>query len=403
MKMKNLVFLVIVISSFLFLCCERSPEISLEGKVTRALKLSTEQSLKMANALAEADNKLPKTIGKDGKLETCTSSWWVSGFFPGQLWYMYEYTNDEKYKEWAEEYTKRVADQQYATDTHDLGFVIFCSYGNGYRLTGNEDYLAVIENASESLITRFDSTIGCIRSWDRSSWNDQWQYAVIIDNMMNLEMLEWAAKKYNNPVFSHVARTHANTTMKNHFRPDGSSYHVISYDTITGESELKHTAQGYSHSSAWARGQAWGLYGYTMMFRETGDSVYLDQAVEIADFIVSHPRLPEDKIPYWDFDAPNIPDAKRDASAGAITCSALLELHQYVEGDKSEQYLDIAKQQLASLSSEKYLAKPGENANFILKHSVGHMPNGSEVDVPLTYADYYFVEAMLRFLELEEN
>jgi hypothetical protein len=386
----------------LLLSCQKQDDV-LVTKVNHALEVAQEQSIKMAEMLADKDNKLPQTIGDDGELVTCTSSWWVSGFFPGQLWYMYEYTNDEKYKKWAEEYTKRVADQQYATDTHDLGFVIFCSYGNGYRLTGNEDYLSVIENASESLITRFDSTIGCIRSWDRASWNEQWQYAVIIDNMMNLEMLEWSAQKFNKPVFSHVARTHANTTMENHFRPDGSSFHVVSYDTITGEPELKHTAQGYSHSSAWARGQAWGLYGYTMMFRETGDSAYLGQAVEIADFIVNHPRLPEDKIPYWDYDAPGIPDAKRDASAGSITCSALLELHQYVEGDKSAMYLKTAKEQLASLCSEKYLAKPGENANFILKHGVGHMPNGSEVDVPLTYADYYFVEAMLRFLELKEN
>jgi unsaturated chondroitin disaccharide hydrolase len=396
-------FLILSIPVFLLLFACQKQDDELLTKVNHALEVSKAQSVSMAKALADQDNKLPKTIGEDGKLETCTSSWWVSGFFPGQLWYMYEYTNDEKYKKWAEIYTKRVADQQYATDTHDLGFVIFCSYGNAYRITKNEEYLSVIESASESLITRFNSTIGCIRSWDRSSWNDQWQYAVIIDNMMNLEMLEWAAKKFDNKDFSNVARTHANTTMKNHFRPDGSSFHVVSYDTITGQPELKHTAQGYNHSSAWARGQAWGLYGYVMMFRETEDSAYLDQAVEIADFIVNHPRLPEDKIPYWDFDAPNIPDEKRDVSAGAITCSALLELNQYVEGEKSGQYLNVAEEQLSSLCSDKYLAKPGENANFILKHSVGHMPNGTEVDVPLTYADYYFVEAMLRYLDLKDN
>ena len=400
MKAK-LFFLFIPVFLLLFACQNQDDE--LLTQINHALEVTQEQSLRMAEALADEDDKLPKTIGDDGKLETCTSSWWVSGFFPGQLWYMYEYTNDDKYKNWAEEYTKRVSDQQYATNTHDLGFVIFCSYGNGYRLTGNEEYLSVIDNASMSLSTRYDSIVGCIRSWDTETWKTQWQFAVIIDNMMNLEMLEWAAEKFDNSRFSYIANNHAKTTMENHFRPDGSSFHVVSYDTITGAPELKHTAQGYSHSSAWARGQAWGLYGYTMMFRETGDSAYLNQAVEIADFIVNHPRLPEDKIPYWDYDAPNIPEAKRDASAGAITCSALLELQQYVEGEKSEQYLNIAKEQLASLSSEKYLAKPGENGNFILKHSVGHLPADSEVDVPLTYADYYFVEAMLRYLDLNEQ
>lgn len=377
--------------------CKTSNEKSTLEKVDATLKQAVEQSILMAESLSDRPGELPKTIGNEGQLETCNSAWWVSGFFPGQLWYMYEYSGDEELKEWAENYTQRVADQQYTTNNHDVGFMIFCSFGNAYRITGDESYLSVIENASKSLSTRFDTITKCIRSWDTAGWNQQWQFAVIIDNMMNLELLEWSAKKFDEPRFAEIAQTHANTTIKNHFRPDGSSYHVISYDTISGEAHAKNTAQGYSDSSAWARGQAWGLYGYTMMFRETGDSVYLEQAIKIADFIINHPRLPEDKIPYWDFDAPNIPDAKRDASAGAITCSALLELYQYVEGDKSKQYFDIAKKQLNSLCSEAYLADVGENSNFILKHSVGHLPNNSEVDVPLSYADYYFVEAMMRY------
>jgi hypothetical protein len=392
-------FIILILVATVVVACS-TPEDGLMQKVEETLVVAKTQSIKMARSLADMPGRLPQTTNKEGKLETCSSGWWVSGFFPGQLWYMYEYSGNDSLKYWADLYSKRVADQQYNTGTHDVGFIIFCSYGNGYRLTGNEDYLPVIKNAATSLSTRFDPVVGCIRSWDRGDWNSQWQYAVIIDNMMNLELLEWSAEKFNEPRFAEIARTHANTTMKNHFRPDGSSYHVISYDTITGEVEHRHTAQGYSHGSAWARGQAWGLYGFTMMFRETADSAYLDQAIEIADFITGHPNLPEDKIPYWDYNAPDIPDAKRDASAGAITCSALLELQKFADKTRSEKYLDVAEKQLESLCSDAYLAYPGTNANFILKHSVGHLPNNSEVDVPLSYADYYFVEAMMRYRKL---
>lgn len=372
-------------------------------KVENALNIAVQKSMLMADKLASQPDRLPKTMKPDGSLETCNADWWVSGFFPGQLWYLYEYSGDETLKNWAENYTQRVADQQFTTDNHDVGFMIFCSFGNAYRITGDEKYLPAIENASKSLSTRFSPLTQCIRSWDTHSWNSPWQYAVIIDNMMNLELLEWSARKFKEPRFAEIARTHANTTIRNHFRPDGSSFHVISYDTITGEPHAKHTAQGFSHESAWARGQAWGLYGFTMMFRETGDSVYLEQSVKIADFLVNHPRLPDDKIPYWDFDAPNIPDALRDASAGAIMCSALLELYRYVDPDRSKLYFNIAGQQLNTLCSDPYLSKVGENANFILKHGVGHLPNKSEVDVPLTYADYYFVEAMMRYRALFAN
>lgn len=368
--------------------------------VEKSLETAYAHSLAMADALGDMPGQLPKTIGVDGELETCESWWWVSGFFPGQLWYMYEYSGDELMKTWAEIYTERVRDQQFTTNNHDVGFMIYCSFGNGYRLTGKADYLEVIRNSSYSLITRFNDLIGCIQSWDRAEWNQQWQYAVIIDNMMNLEMLEFSSRKFGEPLFSYVARAHANTTIKHHFRPDGSSYHVVSYDTITGQPELYHTDQGFSHNSAWARGQAWALYGYTMMYRESGQEEYLAQANIVADFILNHPRLPEDKIPYWDFDSPEIPDDFRDASSGAIICSALLELFQYVDEERAAEYLKVAEKQLVALSNEPYLASPGENQNFILKHSVGHWPNKSEIDVPLSYADYYFVEALLRYRKL---
>ncbi|WP_339738724.1 glycoside hydrolase family 88 protein [uncultured Sunxiuqinia sp.] len=392
----------ILILAFVIGCTpQEKPEKPLSKVVNESLAFAEKQSLLMAQSLKDQPTRLPKTIDQQGELETCGSEWWVSGFFPGVLWYLYENSNDKQLKDWATNYTLRVEDQQYTTDNHDVGFMIFCSFGNAYRLTNNEAYKKVIETASESLITRFNPMVGCIRSWDEAPWSKQWEFPVIIDNMMNLEMLLWAGKTFDNPEFIKVAETHANTTMKHHFRDDFSSYHVISYDTLTGEPEAKHTAQGYSHESAWARGQAWGLYGYVMMYREWGNQAYLKQAVNIADFILNHPNLPEDKIPYWDFNAPDIPEALRDASAGAIICSALIELSGYVSGKKSADYLAVAEKQLRTLSSREYLADLGKSGNFILKHSVGHMPNGTEIDVPLTYADYYYVEALMRMKKLQ--
>ncbi len=370
--------------------------------VNEALDFSVQQGLLMAQSLKDRQGMLPRTADRFGNLQTCRSDWWVSGFFPGMLWYLYEYSASEDLKKWAHEYTIRVEDQQYTTNNHDVGFIIFCSFGNGFRLTRDSAYLKVILNASRSLITRFRPSTGCIRSWDYADWNKQWQYPVIIDNMMNLEILLWSAVEFDMPEFHNIAVSHADATIKNHYRPDYSCYHVVSYDTLTGLPELKQTAQGYSNESAWARGQAWGFYGFTMMYRFTGDTTYLNHARNIAGFIINHPRLPEDKIPYWDFDAPDIPDCYRDASAGSIICSALIELSQYVEPELAKKYLQVAEIQIRTLSSSQYRNALGNNGNFILKHSVGHMPDNSEVDVPLTYADYYFVEALMRFKKLKD-
>ena len=273
-----------------------------------------------------------------------------------------------------------------------------CSFGNGYRITGNENYKKILLQSARSLATRYNENIGVIRSWDNKP---KWMYPVIIDNLMNLELLENAYKLSQDSLFDKIANSHATITITNHFRPDYSSCHVVDYDTITNKALKMDTHQGYSSTSAWARGQAWGLYGYTMMYRETQNEKYLQQAINIAKFILHHPNLPKDKIPYWDFDAPNIPDEPRDASAGAIIASALLELGQYVNDDKlSKEYQSVAAQQLRTLSSDEYLAAPQTNGGFILKHSVGNKPRNSEVDAPLTYADYYYVEALLRYKKL---
>jgi hypothetical protein len=396
--MKGIAFAMLAALILIFNSCETgSYENDNNKAVDNAIERAKAQSWLMVKTLKDRPDELPRTIDGDGNLVTSDAGWWCSGFFPGQLWLLSEYPFDQILRARAHSYTCRLEDQKNNKTTHDLGFMIFCSFGNAYLQTYDNYYKEVLYTASKSLAARFNPLIGAIRSWDYAEWNKQWQYPVIIDNMMNLEMLMWASKQFDEPQFADIAKTHANTTIENHFREDNSSYHVVSFDTTTGLPELKHTSQGYSHESAWARGQAWGLYGFTMMFRETGDSVYLNQAQAIANFIISHPNLPEDKIPYWDFNAPDIPNAKRDASAGAIICSALLELSRFSSQQDSIKYLQVAERQLLTLCSDEYLAEEGENGNFILKHGVGHMPNNSEVDVPLSYADYYFVEALTRY------
>jgi hypothetical protein len=300
-------------------------------------------------------------------------------------------------KEFATMMTARIEKEKTNKGTHDLGFMLYCSFGNGFRLINDTSYSSVMLTGARSLSTRFRPKIGCIQSWNS---RNGWQCPVIIDNMMNLEFLMWAFKKSGDSTFYRICVSHSDTTIKNHFRPDYSSFHVVSYDTITGEVEKKQTWQGAADESAWARGQSWGLYGYTVMYRETKLERYLNQAIHIADFMINHPNMPEDKIPYWDFNAPGIPKVKRDVSAGAIMASALVELSGYVQPEAGKKYLRIAETQLRSLASPAYLAKPGKNGNFILMHSIGSIPGKSEVDVPLTYADYYFIEALLRYKSL---
>lgn len=373
----------------------------MDAVIEKGLSVSVEQSKLMAKSIWEQKTLLPRTLDKEGKLITSDSKWWTSGFFPGVLWYLYEATGDTLLKEYACDYTSRVEKEKYNKGNHDVGFMLYCSFGNGYRLTGNEKYKQVLLKGAESLSTRYKDHIGVIRSWDFN--RAVWQYPVIIDNMMNLELLEWASKNSDNSRFAAIARSHADVTLKNHFRPDYSCWHVVSYDTITGQPEKKHTRQGYSHESSWSRGEAWALYGYVMMYRETQQKHYLAHAKKVANYILTHPRMPEDGIPYWDYDAPDIPDTYRDASAGAIMASAFIELSTMIQGELSRKCLMMAETQLKTLTSLEYLAEPGTNGNFILKHSVGSLMEHSEVDVPLTYADYYYVEALLRYQKVKSE
>jgi unsaturated chondroitin disaccharide hydrolase len=343
--------------------------------------------------------KFPQSLKPDGSYNDKKSEWWCSGFFGASLWYLYEYTQEAKWKDAAHLWTMAVQKEQYNRGTHDLGFMIYCPFGNGLRLSQNPAYPPIMLQGAASLATRFDPERGVIQSWN--GWKDC-DYPVIIDNMMNLEFLFWASRYSGDKRFAKLSVIHADNTIKNHFRPDGSSFHVVCYNK-GGSIQQKRTAQGAADGSAWARGQAWGLYGYVVMYRETKKAKYLKQALVIADFLRNHPNLPADKIPYWDFNAPNIPNEERDASAAAITASALLELQGYLKPAQRATYLDFAEQILASLSSPAYFAAPGENGHFLLKHSVGAKPLKSEVDTPLIYADYYYIEALLRYQALTQK
>lgn len=348
------------------------------------------------SAVQFADSALfPRSV-KDGKVKLIDPKDWTSGFFPGSLWYEYKLTGNDFFKQEAEKYTSLLHDVQYYKGTHDLGFMMFCSYGNELLLMRDTAKVApILVETANSLISRFNPEIGTIRSWDFGEWN----YPVIIDNMMNLDLLFWASKYTNDPKYKEIAVIHADNTIKNHFRPDMSSYHVVSYNN-DGSVESQGTFQGYADSSAWARGQAWGLYGYISCYRETNEERYLDHAKKIAAFIMNNPAIPEDLIPYWDYNAPNIPDAPRDASAAAVTACALLELST-MTGEQGKAYFDYAEKILKNLSGEQYLAAKGTNGGFILKHSVGHLPANSEIDTPLNYADYYYLEGLDRYLALK--
>lgn len=359
----------------------------------------------LAASINESD--MPTTY-KDGKYVNWGSSWWCSGFYPGTVLYLYEYTKDEKLLSEAKRKLIYLEKEKNNKGTHDLGFMLYCSFGNALRLTGDSTaYKEVLSTGAASLATRFHDAPKTIRSWDGGkNWDGQpWTYPVIIDNMMNLEFLTEVSKMTGDKRYRDIAVQHANTTMVNHYRKDYSSYHVVDYNAENGGIISRKTAQGAFDESAWSRGQAWGLYGYTVMYRETSDKKYLEQARHIAKFYLNHHNLPQDLIPYWDMDQDKLTKESkyykqkdlRDVSAAAVTASALLELAQYTNGSESQLYISKAEQMLKSLSSKPYKADYKEAGGYILKHSVGSIPHKTEVDVPLTYADYYYVEALIRY------
>lgn len=390
--MKTNIFSTFLIAGLLlFISCDSNKESWYQNSLEVASNQLTLQVEEMGDIVG-----FPRSIRADTlRLDNIYD--WTSGFFPGSLWYMYELSGNEFFKEEATKFTSYLHDIRYYKGTHDLGFMIYCSYGNQLRLTNDSTIIPIIVQTSDNLISRFNETTQTIRSWDFG----EWQYPVIIDNMMNLEMLFWASDYTNDPKYKDVAIKHANTTLEHHFREDMSSYHVIDYDTITGGVVSKGTHQGYSDDSHWARGQAWGLYGYVVCYRYTQDAKYLKAAEDIADYIIDMVKT-DDLIPYWDYVAPNIPDAPRDASAAAITSSALFELSKYSSQTKTE-YYNYAETILKNLSGEKYLSKQGENFGFVLTHSVGHLPANSEIDTPINYTDYYYLESLKRYRDYNSN
>ena len=357
----------------------------------KQLSLQKEQALKY--------NKIPRTLTAEGDMHWVKPGFdWTEGFFPGSLWFLYDYTKSDEWRKAAEKLQKLFEDHKYKTAYHDLGFIFNAAYGNGYAFTGDNHFKEVMITAADSLSTRFNPNVGCIKSWDvDKGWQSErgWKFPVIIDNMMNLELLFKVSEFTGNDKYKQIAISHANTTLKNHFREDDSSYHVIDYDPETGEVRKKETAQGFANESAWARGQAWGLYGYTVCYRYTKDQRYLRQAQKIATYISNQINTDKNGIPFWDYNAPNIPNEPVDVSAAAIIASALIELDGYSE----IAYLPEVNKILRALASDSYTAKIGEHHNFILLHSVGSIPHGNEIDVPLNYADYYYLEALMRYGE----
>lgn len=391
---------------------------------------STENRLNVAPVFLQAERqhallaqksdslaRFPRTTDEKDML-VGTDEWnWTGGFFPGALWYIYENTKNEQTKELAIKWTEALEKAKDLTNHHDIGFVMHCSYGNAIRLIDDPskklEYEKILIHSANSALERYDPEVGLIKSWNvKESWDGKtlWEYPVIIDNMMNLEMLCYVSKLTGDTKYRDAAISHASRTMENHFRSDHSTFHVVDYDPRNGQVLHRQTNQGYSDNSTWSRGQAWAIYGFTMMYRETKVHAFLETAIHAADFYINHPNLPQDRIPYWDFNAgeagyksdvdfsPDVIAKKpRDASAAAIVASALLELSSYVEGDKKDNYRKFAESSLMALSAAPYLAEEGENQGFILRHSTGSLPHNTEVDKPLIYADYYYLEALDRY------
>ena len=386
------------ITSLLCLACQKQE--SMEELTARVFERAAAQMELMDKNLdsAAVSNPgvaiYPRSINKEGALWTSNYKWWCSGFYPGSMWYVYEYTGDEKIKELALKYQAGLEPLRFRKDDHDIGFQLMCSYGNCLRLTEDQTCVPVLIDGANSLASRFDPEVGCTRSWSFGKWS----FPVIVDNMMNMELLLKAAELGGSDTLKNVALAHARTTMKNHFREDKSCFHLVDYNPETGEVVGKQTVQGLADDSAWARGQAWGLYGFTMVYRFCKEQDILDHAIAIAEYLL--PRLPEDGVPFWDYDSAEIPNDVRDASAAAIMASGLIELSQYVDAEKAERYLATVEKMLRTLASEEYLCAEGEDYGFLLKHSTGNKNTDSEVDVPLTYADYYFLEALIRWSRL---
>ena len=385
MRLKPLILInaVLVLTSN---CCDNSVSPSTD-KVT--IQDAINYSLvKLSNSISEIPiNNYPIRTKGVGEWELTSPAEWTSGFFAGCLWNAYQLSNDTSWIPDAKNFTEGLEEQKFNTGTHDLGFMILNSFGNGYKILNDDEYKGVVLQAANSLATRYNPIVGCIQSWNG-------EFQVIIDNMMNLELLFWASKNGGGGDLYNMAVSHSNKTIENHVREDGSSFHVVVYNEQTGEVIEKRTAQGYSANSTWARGQAWGIYGFTMCYRETQDINFLNAAVKMADYFIDH--LPADFVPYWDFNLPIDHDKKyKDASAAAIALSGLLEMSNYVaDGSK---YSEAANKIINSLLNN-YLSI-GTNSSGIILHCAYNVnsTNPYDWDASVIWGDYYFLEGLKRF------
>lgn len=344
-------------------------------------------------------NQYPGSIDNDGNLVTLEPDNWQSGYLAGILWYLYEYTGKEKWKIFAQQWTAGLELQKFNTQTHHLGFMLYSSFGNGYKLTQDELYKDVLTIGARTLASRYDPDVGCVKSWD--NWPGQnADFPVVIDGMLSNELLFYAFRMSGDSSLYNIALEHATVTRKNHIRKDYGTYYCLDYDTETHKPEVIKTWAGYSKESTWSRGHARSFYGFAVTFRETGDPIFLEYAKKTAQFYLEHPRLPEDLIPYWDFNDPDIPNAPRDASAAAIAASGLLELYSLLPTGEGEKYYQYALKTLQSLSSSNYRNNPNENLGFILKHSTASKARNLDVDKPKIAADYYFIEALMKVHKL---
>jgi unsaturated chondroitin disaccharide hydrolase len=401
-KLKNQVntgIIVMAFSAIFFGSCQREvPCRKIISHSEAQVTLMLEEIKQLAQETTRTEAVSPRTLDEAGNLVMVRSGDWTSGFFPGILWFLYELTEKEAWHTQAQLYTNNIEQEKTNGGTHDMGFKIYCSFGNSYRLTGDTRSRKIIIESAYTLARRFNPVVGSIRSWDHN--RNRYDFPVIIDNMMNLELLFAASRLTGDPSFREIAISHANTTLRDHFRADYSTYHVVDYNPETGQIAKKKTHQGFSDESTWSRGEAWALYGFTLCYRETNDTKYLNQAEKIAAYILDHPNLPEDLVPYWDFDAPGIPDEPRDASAASIMASAFYELSTYSSnGALYKEKADTIMRNLAN----NYMTEKGGAKGFILDHSTGAAPSDKEVGVPLIYSDYYFLEALLRAKRLESG
>ncbi|CAM4292685.1 glycoside hydrolase family 88 protein [Zobellia nedashkovskayae] len=390
--------LILFVSFLMFSCASKKKEV-VQFSAEKVLDENVKKIKEVQETVKSVD-QFPRNIPKgQTNWEMVGVRDWCSGFWPGVLWYAYEQSNDSELKESAMKSTEALKPIAYSpAENHDIGFMLYCSYGNGYRLTGNEDYKKVLLAAADTLATLYNPKVGSILSWPIKK--SEFDHNTIVDNMMNLELLFWAAKNGGSKDLYDLSESHAQLTMDYLVREDGSMFHLGSFDSETGEFLKGMTHQGYADDSMWARGQTWGIYGFAMAYRETGNKDFLNTSIKLSDHFLE--RLPKDGIPYWDFDDPKIPNSPKDASAAAVAACGFLELSELVEDSVLKQkYVDAAKNLLKKLSSEPYYS--GDTNQSLLLHSTGHHPNNSEIDVPIVYADYYYMEALLRLKKLETS